>query len=274
MIEYSNPQPPEGINASERSPLGELAWLLALVAAFVLAAVALLGVSADRLAGLIPFELERDAAARFFDSPGEEPEEAYLNDLAGRLARHLEVPAGMRFTVHFRNEGTVNAFATLGGHIMIDAGLLRELDSENALAMVLAHEMAHVVERHPIRSLGRGVIIGVFLASLTGTGTDVVAGRIVNDAGAIAALSFSRAQERAADDVALDVLLAEYGHLEGAADLFRLLAARRGPSPPEFLSTHPLTDERLEHLETVAARHGSGTLTPLPPALRGAGASS
>ena len=94
---------------------------------------------------------------------------------------------------------------------------IRSYYDENALAMVIAHEMAHIKHRHPVMALGRGVVIGLFLASLSGFNGDRVVGRIVNNTGMLTLLKFNRDQEREADRTALAAVAGNYGHVAGAA---------------------------------------------------------
>ena len=61
--------------------------------------------------------------------------------------------------MHYDASDTVNAFATLGGHVVIYRGLLEKLPNENVVAMVVAHEIAHIKHRDPVAALGRGVAI-------------------------------------------------------------------------------------------------------------------
>ena len=84
----------------------------------------------------------------------------------------------MAVTVHFADEKTVNAMATLGGNVVFYRGLLERLDSEDAVATVLAHEIAHAKLRHPASGLGRGVAVGVVLSVVSsGMGRGVGATR-------------------------------------------------------------------------------------------------
>ena len=154
----------------------------------------------------------------------------------------------MTITVHYVSGDTVNAFATLGGHVMVYQGLTQRMPNENALANVIGHEIGHVKLRHPMSSTGRGLIIGLALSLVSATaGTDVVVAAALGPAGLLAVTSFSRDQERAADAQGLEALVGVYGHANGAADTFRRLeeATRDVPKPPAIFSTHPLTDERI-----------------------------
>ncbi|NIP49150.1 MAG: M48 family metalloprotease, partial [Gammaproteobacteria bacterium] len=183
---------------------------------------------------------------------------------------YLDTPEGIQYTLHHVNSKVKNAYATLGGHIYIFQGLIEELPSENALAMVVAHEMAHIKHRHPVIALGRGVVIGLFLAGLAGFSGDQLVGQIVNNTGMLTLLKFNRDQERVADRTALAAVAGYYGHIAGADDLFKSLQdleARYGMQIPEFLSTHPLGEERIENIYELASAKGwqlTGKSTPIP----------
>src|SRR5690606_17935863 len=123
----------------------------------------------------------------------------------------------------------------------------------------ISHEIAHVRLRHPVSSLGRGLAIGVAVATLSsGAGSDI-AGRALGSAGLLTALTFSRAQERAADAEALRALAGVYGHVADADAVFRVLERQAGEAPldpPEFLRTHPLDRERIEAIGQLADAAG------------------
>ena len=192
-----------------------------------------------------------------------------MQGLADQLAQQIELPEDMQFTIHYDDSSTENAYATLGGNIYIYQGLLDLLPNENAVAMVIAHEMAHVYHRHPIIAMGRGVVIGLLLATISGLSSDMFVGQVVNDAGVLTLLTFNRDQEREADRTALAMLEKHYGHIKGADELFELLHNRQSDedNPPLFLSTHPLTEERIVNIEKYANKKGwatTGETTPLP----------
>ncbi len=266
-MEYHNPKIPEGINTSPEHPLKEFALLTAGVLGLLLVILFALGLLADRLASWIPFSAEQNIA---MPSLGNEIRDRdinrYLDTLSQRLASAMALPQDMRITVHYTQDETVNAFATLGGHVVLFRGLLQKLPHENALAMVLAHEMAHVKYRHPVRSLGRGVAIGLFLSVLdTSVGNDMI-GSLLGETGLLTALKFSRDQETEADQAALAVLEKLYGHTAGADTLFKILAQENSQAyQVEFFSTHPLSENRLRRIGQWQARHRTGTdVTALP----------
>jgi predicted Zn-dependent protease len=90
-------------------------------------------------------------------------------------------------------------------------------------------------------------------------------------------LSFSRAQEEEADDAGLAALVAAYGHAGGATATFAAMSAaareKGRTAPPKFLSTHPVTPERMARLERAIAARGwqaDGARTPIPQEVRAA----
>jgi predicted Zn-dependent protease len=134
--------------------------------------------------------------------------------------------------------------------------------------------MAHAQLRHPARSLGRGVAVGIILSALdAGMGRNAASGAL-NTTGGLSLLKFSRDQERDADAAALTAVAALYQHIGGAQDLFRLLESAGSGSEAlrvTMLSTHPLSRERIDTIATLAGSRGwplDGPRTPLPPALK------
>jgi len=272
-MHYENPELPEDINNSERRPLASFFKLAGAALALGVGLAGILLLAAGQLAPLLPFRYEAAAAETVFrDWPADKVIQPYLNGLGERLARAQGLPEGVRIEVHYDDDAVVNAFATLGGHIVIYQGLLEALPDENALAMVLAHEIAHVRHRHTIASLGRSAVLGFALLVLgADSGAESVASAI-SQGGTLTMLSFSRGQEQEADATALETLARAYGHVGGADRFFRHMLAEEGRrEPPRFLSSHPLTEGRIAALAALAAERSwktEGVATPLPEAVR------
>ena len=187
------------------------------------------------------------------------------------LGQYMDLPEDMNFIIHYSKEPVENAFATIGGHIYIYQGLIDLLPNENALAMVIAHEMAHVYHRHPIIAMGRGVIIGLLLSALSGFSGDYFIGKITTDAGVITLLNFNRDQERESDKTALAIVAAHYGHVKHTDELFKALLdkaeANTDVKLPQFLSTHPLSETRIKDIQVYAKENNwtaRGETTALP----------
>ena len=276
-MEYSNPKIPEGFNTTDEHPLKEFFILSIGVLGLIFFAVIFLSLAAEKLAVYVPFETEQGLIPEMWTQiePGTESETSkqtreYMQSLSERLAVYMQLPEEMEITVHYIEGDIVNAFATIGGHIFIYQGLLDELHSENALAMVIAHEMAHIYHRHPIIAMGRGVVIGLLLSAISGASSDFLVGQVVSETGMIAILNFNRDQEREADITALNAVNGLYHHVAGTNDLFTALMQSHDPDeiePPVFLSTHPLSQDRIDDLIEYAQKKGWDTdtkLTPIP----------
>lgn len=279
-MRLENRPPAEGINSSTENPLKELAWLLGGSLVVIVALAFAVSLAAQWLAPRVPYRYEArlaQALPPIATAPDTEQGRAVqgeLQALADRLAAGMQLPEGMTVKVGYSDSKTVNAFATLGGQTVFFRGLLARIDSEDALAMVMAHEIAHLKHRHASAALGRGVAVGVLLSVISAELGRSAASGVLSQAGLATTLSFSREQERAADDSALAVVAREYGHLGGAVELFQLMAAlpgADGSSPQiELLRTHPLTRNRQLAIEEWARHHGvpaDGRRRPLPPAI-------
>jgi predicted Zn-dependent protease len=267
-MRYSNPRIPEGINVSRRHPLREFAVLAGGALALVIAIGWLVAQFGGQAARLVPFAYEtRLMPASVFQADAPAALQRYVDGLADRLAEAMDLDPGIGLRVHFSGDATINAFATLGGNIVLYRGLVERLPNENALAMLLAHEIAHVQHRDPIVSIGQGAAIGLAATLLLGDPNLAVLGR----AGSYTRLHFSRDMERAADAAALGALHEVYGHVTGASDLFDTIRATRADigrgEAPAIFSSHPLDAERLAAAEALAQARGwpdDADATPLP----------
>lgn len=270
-MNYSNPKLPEDTNLSAQHPLAEFSWMLAAVAAAL--AITLL-VTHLLLAWLLPkinFSTEVKLAAyiedRWFKIDNDtacQSKQASLQSLANKLAAAQGLDSNIKLTVHLVDSQEKNAFATLGGHIFILQGLVDSVQSENGLAMVLAHEIAHIKHRHPIISFGRGLVSSLIISGLGGQGADVIA-----LSGAALLLSFSREQEQVSDQSAIASLQAYYGHSLGAEEFFTAIKQEEAGAGrwSDFLATHPGVDQRLEHIQQTQ-RGSQGAVTPMPGLIR------
>ncbi len=253
-MDYRNPKIPEGINVTETHPLKEFALLSAAVIAGVLFLTLLVSLSVDWLVSYIPFEYEQQLVKKYEPEMGERDEvDAYLQGLADKVAVAMELPAEMKIRIHYINDDTVNAFATFGGHVMVFRGLMEKLPSENALVMLIGHEMAHVKLRHPLRAMGKGIVLGALFNMVLGQSSDSLSS-LMSNTGMMTILSFSREQEEKADEEGLKALWRQYQHVAGSLELFRVLQKlkqEQGESMPSLLRSHPQTTERISHLQQM-----------------------
>lgn len=264
-MRYENPLPPE-VNVSKRHPLIELAVLL--VGAVFLIMLIIWGAHlfSEQLGRFVPFSWEQKVAdqmaEQFPKQTADIETERYLQQLALTLKQQTDFPEDVPLQVHYVEDNTVNAFTTLGGHIVIFKGLLNKLESENALFFILAHEAAHVQQRHPLTSLGKGAITTLIYAMLFGTDGGPV-GDIFESTGLLTILKFNRDQETEADTLARQYTQQRYGHLNGAGEFFiNVNDKTSGFNQFEFFRSHPLSKKRLEALRSTSSNKGE--TTPLP----------
>lgn len=274
-MRYENRQSPEGINVSKVNPLAQFLKLLAAAAIFVVLLVIVLQIFGSALAKRIPFKYEARLMNSLDLSLSEVEPSAeivlYLNELAARLATELPLSEDKQVLVHYNNESVFNAFATIGGNLLFYRGLLEKMPNENALAMVMAHEIAHINHRDPISGVGGGVASMIALSMVTGnTG---FAGSLLTQAGTVTVTQFTRSMETAADTAALGAVYRLYGHVNGASSLFDIMGDVQSDnkSVPDWLerfaATHPLSSDRVEAISEMALHNGwstDGELTPLP----------
>ncbi|WP_192820992.1 M48 family metalloprotease [Rufibacter sp. LB8] len=157
-----------------------------------------------------------------------------------------------------QDPATQNAFATPGGHIYVFTGLINYLDTEDQLAGVLGHEIAHADKRHSIKQLqkqhGMAFIMNLFLGENAGQLETIVA----QLAGQMAGLKFSRDYERESDNFSVEYLAGtNYYACDGAAGFFqKMQTLEQKGTPPEFISTHPSPGNRVQDIQAKAQTQG------------------
>lgn len=140
------------------------------------------------------------------------------------------------------DDKTLNAFATPGGYIYVYTGLIKFLDSEDQLAGVMGHEIAHADRRHSTKQMTQTLGVQMLLAAALGNSEAVQ-----QVATGIIGLKFSRNHESDADDYSVKYLCPTSYNAAGSAGFFRKIGSASGT--PEFLSTHPSPENRVEDIE-------------------------
>ncbi|MEM8504492.1 MAG: M48 family metallopeptidase [Cyanobacteria bacterium P01_D01_bin.1] len=168
----------------------------------------------------------------------------YLNDIGQRLANVSDRP-DIPYTFQIVADNSINAFATMGGYVYINTGLMAAADTEAELAGVVAHEIAHIVGKDALQQMRQAAITQGITGAL-GVNRD----RLVNIGAQIALqLPASRSAEYEADRYGFHLMgRAGYDQSEMVSFMQKLL--RRG-SPPEFLSTHPNPENRVAALQEL-----------------------
>jgi beta-barrel assembly-enhancing protease len=186
--------------------------------------------------------------------------EDYLYNLTNKLVRASDY-SGSGLAFFIVNDSSINAFAMLGNVIGIHTGLILSANSESELASVLAHEIAHITQRHIARMVGKlqkdsfKSYLGLGLALLLArSNPDLARGALtVSQAlGVQTALDFTRENEKEADRVGIKILNKAGFDVRGSIDFFKTLQKGNRHSigaAPSFLRTHPITSERISDIE-------------------------
>jgi predicted Zn-dependent protease len=205
-------------------------------------------------------------------------EDPYIVDYVRRLGHHIvdQVPSPpFKFEFYVVNEEVYNAFAGPGGYIFIYSGLIAAMESEEELAGILGHEVAHVTARHISKRIEKakkisvatmaGVLAGIFLGGGSAAGaistTSLAAGQSLS-------LKYSRENEIEADQLGLKYLnQAGYGG-QGLLNILGTIREKQWFSSkdlPSYLSTHPASETRIIYLDSWIQAHPDWTPSVTPP---------
>lgn len=280
---YRNPRPtrpqPEQAARGEHREVLQLLFAASLI---IVVAVLVIDRFTVWLAPRLPFAMEVRLAeslnldtvavsmlgGQFKRSDSQRAIEVALQQRAANIMQALQVPADMPIQIHYLPSETVNAMATLGGHLMVFQGLLAKLHYQEELDAVLAHEIGHILHRHMIQHLSRGVMMATALG-LIGIRSSSLNQWLIGDLQQLQLLAYSREAEREADDAAILASQRLYGHTAGVVSIFRLFNQLKASSAPAWTQSHPLPEDRAHHAQGLAERTTDKppTLTPLTPPL-------
>ena len=186
----------------------------------------------------------------------------YIRSIGARLARQA---TGPRYPYSFSvaDYREINAFALPGGPVWLHRGVIQTATNESQVAGVLAHEVAHIAQRHAAGQLTKGMMANLglgLLGAVLGNGAgasaaQTAAGFVTNGV----FLKFSRDDEREADRIGLQLMRRAGWDGRGMVELFEILQheARRNPGSVEtFFSSHPSPQDRITRLKGDIGRSG------------------
>ncbi len=202
----------------------------------------------------------------------EDPEcTEYIQALGSRIVAQASGDSAQRFTFFFVHDNSINAFALPGGFVGVNYGLVLATRNEAQLAGVLAHEIAHVTQRHiarRVRSSGRqsiatvaAILAAILVGAATGSGDATMGGIAMAQGAAMQqSINFTRANENEADRVGMSFLAAAGFDPYGMPDFFETIG-RRSPvlasnrnALPEILQSHPVSTNRIAESRARAAQ--------------------
>jgi predicted Zn-dependent protease len=152
---------------------------------------------------------------------------------------------------------TINAFALPGGPVFITVALLKRLKSEAQLAGVLGHEIGHVVARHGAEHLAKQQLGGALVNAVGVAASDNAqdarrAALLAQAVNQMLSLRYGREDELEADQLGFRFMREAGYNPKGILEVMQILAStRQGGAPPEFFSTHPNPENRLERLQKL-----------------------
>jgi len=198
--------------------------------------------------------------------------DTYITDYIANLVQTIvDAKEPMPFTVRSAviANPILNAFAIPGGYIYVFTGLIQEVENDSQLVSVIAHELAHVSQRHVASRIEKqsklgmltaaGMLAGFLLGAATGNGDAGVAVMAGTQGAATAALlQYSQADENEADHVGLNSLVKAGYNPKGMTEMFSILQKNQWfasrAEMPSYLSTHPATATRISYLNDRISR--------------------
>ncbi len=185
---------------------------------------------------------------------------AFFSSMGFKLVAHSDQPKAA-FTFVVLDQPVINAFAAPGGVVALHSGLILLAETQDEVAGVLSHEIAHITQLHMYRAFEKAktmnvlamlAMMGLILAS--GGNGEVITGAVLGSQAVAqqASINFTRHNEIEADRVGIRTLAATGYDPQGMADFFSKMGQTNranGEGPPEFLRTHPVSVNRIAEAE-------------------------
>jgi predicted Zn-dependent protease len=232
-------------------------------------------------------QMTREASGKRALAPDSHPQVQRLRFIAQRIIPHTYAwnarARQWRWEVNLLGSKDLNAFCMPGGKIAFYYGILAQLQlTDDEVAMIMGHEMAHALREHARERMGKTAATRVGASLISGLlGLGNLGDAALNMGAQLLTLKFSREDETEADIVGLDLAArAGYNPAAGVSLWQKMMAAAKG-APPQFLSTHPAGDTRIRDIEARlpkveplyarAAKPERQFAPPAKPAASGAG---
>ncbi len=202
-------------------------------------------------------ELLQQANAKGALAPDGHPQLKRLRAIARRLLPHAErfnpQAANWNWEVNLIGSKQINAFCMPGGKIAFYTGILDTLKlNDDEVAMIMGHEMAHALREHARAQAGKNTVTGlaanVLSMVFSGSNYSDLANIAISAGHGLASRAFSRSDERDADLVGLELAARGGFNPRAGITLWEKMEKASKGAPPEFLSTHPASDTRIEEI--------------------------
>lgn len=236
---YTNKLPDDSVNVSNENFLIETAKLVFALALILAVIYMSLRLSVTVLANNISPAYEKKLQGFFKNDityHNDDNRTIYLQSIVDDINRCADLPYDTRISVS--DSSQENAFALLGGDIVITTGMLNSVENENELVFVIGHEMGHFKNKDHIKGLGNSLVLAFVSMFVNADYQD-----IFNISTTITGAEFSKNQEIDADLFAIDMMMCKYKDVAGATTLFSRMGEKDSSS--HFLSSHPDFSERI-----------------------------
>ncbi len=213
----------------------------------------------ESLANKVPVEWEQAMGDKLFQTMSlqynfihNDSLQSELLKVASPLIKQIE-KEGTKVEFYFVKDPTINAFALPGGKVVIQTGLIEHAKSWEEIMGVVSHELAHVTRRHHVRGIINNLGLYAIISALVGDIT-AISGTLISMGGDLASLANSRDFETEADETGVNYLIAAEINPEGLVSFFNTIkqeSSTQLEGYTSFLSTHPATNDRIEHLKEI-----------------------
>ena len=154
-----------------------------------------------------------------------------------------------QFEFYVLDSDVINAFALPGGPVFITAGLLSQMETEDAVAGVLSHEIVHVLARHSAQQIAKSDLTNGMIGAVGVASGDQGTAQAAAVIGSLVNMKYGREDEIESDTLGVCLMLSAGYDPQAMVDVMEVLAQAGGAGQPEFFSTHPNPDNRIEKIE-------------------------
>lgn len=183
----------------------------------------------------------------------EEKIDSNVSRLMNSFAKQLHLSD--RYNIHITviKSKTINAFALPGGNIVVYSGIIKAIKSSDELVALLSHEATHINKRHSLKSVFSNMGSSVIISVLTQGSSNV----FFENVNVLNRLSYSRGLEKEADTEGMYLMLQNKVNVSGMKKLMEELQKQNAgmPSVLSFMSTHPLTEDRIKNADLFMQEH-------------------
>ena len=206
----------------------------------------------ERAVAIIPVEYDKELAALAFDDfIRNEESDSILTILVQSFCNELKVESHTNFKITVVESDQINAFALPDGNIVVYSAILKSMNDYTELAGLLAHETAHIKNRHSMKMLSRSLSV-YFVLSVILSDVNGLMMAMAQNADQLNMLSYSRNFEQEADEDGFRIMRNNHLNPNGMVKLFEKLEKENvNFSIPEFLNTHPLTKQRIKSVKNL-----------------------